>query len=49
MNSKRIHQFADLSNSLYRICYTSMLLYYLFRRKNSDPPPLPPDTRRTYH
>lgn len=48
MNPKHIHNIANLSGSIYKIVYTSMLLYYLMRRKAADPLPPPPEPRR-YH
>jgi hypothetical protein len=50
MNTKRIHQTADLATSIYRIMYTSFLMYYLLKRRSDDPPSAPPlQRRRKYH
>lgn len=44
----RIHKLAQVSSSIYRIAYTSMLLYCLFNSRGRGLPP-PPDAPRTYH
>lgn len=43
MNLRHIHQIAHLSTSVYRIAYTTVMLYWLFKRR--EPPPMvnPPD------
>jgi hypothetical protein len=48
MNVRQIHNLAHLSGSIYKIVYTSMLLYCLMRRKANEPMPPPPEPRR-YH
>lgn len=48
MNTRQIHNIANLTGSIYRIVYTSMLLCYLMRRKAHDPLPPAPEPRR-YH
>jgi hypothetical protein len=50
MNLRRVHQAAALTSALYKIAYTTMLLAYLFRRKQHEPmPPGPSGERRRYH
>lgn len=46
MNAKRIYQLAHLSHAVYRIAYTSMLLYWLFKSRTPQPPESSP---RRYH
>lgn len=46
MNFKQIHTIANVAGSVYRIAYTSMLLYYLFNRKRHEPLPPSPDMHR---
>lgn len=37
MNLRHVHTAANLAGSIYRIAYTSMLLYYLFSRRGAPP------------
>lgn len=46
MNPKRIYQLANLSSAVYRIAYTTMLLYWLARTRR---PQQTPEPSRRYH
>ncbi len=39
MKPQHIHTAAAITSSIYRIAYTSMLLFYLFRKRDRLPAP----------